>query len=133
MWWFNFICFRMFWVCFLGLDNLVIFVGSIMFFMVVKFCINIKFWNINFILVLWSCVCCFLFIVWSGVLFRNILLVLILLSLVSRFSKVDLLEFDVFIMVIDLFGLIWNEIGWRICSEFLFVVIVLVMFLVLII
>lgn len=133
VWCFKLICFRIFKVSVFGLLSFVIFVGSIIFFKVVKFWINIKFWKMKFILFFFKIVCFFLFILWSVLLFKKIFFFVIWLSLVNKFKRVDLFEFDVLIMVMDLLDLILKEIGWRICSEFLFVFIILVIVLVFII
>lgn len=68
--WFNFMLFKIFIVCCLVLDKFVIFVGSMMFLSVVKFCISIKFWKIKLICCFLNIVFFFLFIVWRGVLFN---------------------------------------------------------------
>lgn len=82
---------------------LVSFSGRVMFFLVVSVGNRWKFWNMKLILCVCSCVWVFLFSVFSDFLVRVMLLWLGRFSLVSRLSRVVLLEFEVLMIVMFLF------------------------------
>lgn len=80
----------------------------------------LKFWNINFIIFLWKCVM-FLFFNWlSGNLFNFINFLVVWLKVVIKLSNVDLFEFDLFMIVINLFLLILRFIWFKVIVVFIF-------------